>query len=256
MPAAKPELLETALERLDSVNRALLELWLRQGVKDPELAELMRIDEDEVRRRRDTALDEVADDLGIDQREQLVAALLDHWRGPGKASRTTEPAKADERPSRRGTVIAILVVALLGIATGTLVALITKESDEQTAGPPGRDDVDEPPEPTRPPVALEALPGARRATGEARIRRDGDRARLVMDLKGLADGTYQAWLYDSTSRARPIVRFRHDTTHLDVTVPVDPTHYRSLDVSREQDSNPNHSGASLLRAPIERLVEN
>jgi Anti-sigma-K factor rskA len=231
--------LDDALARLDSADRALLELSLRRGLGDPELADLMRIEQEQVRHRRDKALDELGDDLGIDQRERLVAALLDQWRNPAPEEETKP-----ERPSRRATVVAVLVVALLGIGAGTLVAVIAEDDEEQTARP------------SEDAFVLEPVSGAGGAAGQALIRPQGDHARLVMQVEGLPRGTYQVWLYDSATRARPVARFRHDTTRLDLTLPVDPRRYRFLDVSREPaDDDPDHSGASVLRAPIERLLE-
>ena len=40
-------------------------------------------------------------------------------------------------------------------------------------------------------------------------------------------------------------------------LPADPSRYKFVDVSREPiDDNPNHSGASVMRVPVEELLRN
>jgi DNA-directed RNA polymerase specialized sigma24 family protein len=72
--------LAAALARLDPENRALLELSVRLGLPDGELAELMGAPADEVRRRRSELIDRLAAELGLESREQrdeLRATLPD-----------------------------------------------------------------------------------------------------------------------------------------------------------------------------------
>jgi DNA-directed RNA polymerase specialized sigma24 family protein len=69
-----------ALGRLDPEARALLDLSLRRGLEDEDIASVLRVDEAEVERRRAAALDRVADELGLDgreQRDELFATLPD-----------------------------------------------------------------------------------------------------------------------------------------------------------------------------------
>jgi DNA-directed RNA polymerase specialized sigma24 family protein len=77
-----------ALGRLDPRSRALLDLSLRRGMPDNEIAGVLRVDATEVERRRAEALEELASDLRLDgreQREELVATLPDLpgalWQG-------------------------------------------------------------------------------------------------------------------------------------------------------------------------------
>jgi DNA-directed RNA polymerase specialized sigma24 family protein len=77
--------LGTALGRLDPETRALLDLSLRRGMPDDEIARVLRVDAQEVGRRRDGALERLADDLRLDgreQRDELFATLPDlpPWR--------------------------------------------------------------------------------------------------------------------------------------------------------------------------------
>ena len=72
--------LAAALTRLDAPTRALLDLSLRRGLPDEEIAEVMHTDRDQVASRRVAALDRLADELSLDSREQrdeLFATLPD-----------------------------------------------------------------------------------------------------------------------------------------------------------------------------------
>jgi DNA-directed RNA polymerase specialized sigma24 family protein len=77
-----------ALGRLDDESRALLDLSLRRGMENEEIAGILRVDAAEVGRRRDELLERLAEELGLDgreQREELRATLPDLppelWRG-------------------------------------------------------------------------------------------------------------------------------------------------------------------------------
>jgi DNA-directed RNA polymerase specialized sigma24 family protein len=72
--------LAAALARLDAPTRALLDLSLRRGLPDEEIAEVMRTDRDQVAGRRVAALDRLAEELSLDgreQRDELFATLPD-----------------------------------------------------------------------------------------------------------------------------------------------------------------------------------
>jgi DNA-directed RNA polymerase specialized sigma24 family protein len=77
-----------ALATLDDEGRALLDLSLRRGMDDEEIAGILRVEPDEVGRRRAELLDRLGSELGLDEREQreeLRATLPDlppeFWRG-------------------------------------------------------------------------------------------------------------------------------------------------------------------------------
>jgi DNA-directed RNA polymerase specialized sigma24 family protein len=77
-----------ALAKLDPESRALLDLSLRRGMDDSDIAEVLRVRPDEVARRRAELLGRLAEELGLDTREQrdeLFAGLPDlpdeYWRG-------------------------------------------------------------------------------------------------------------------------------------------------------------------------------
>jgi DNA-directed RNA polymerase specialized sigma24 family protein len=69
-----------ALSRLDPESRALLDLSLRRGLDDEDIANVLRVDEDEVKRRRSAAMDRLAQELGLEtqeERDELFATLQD-----------------------------------------------------------------------------------------------------------------------------------------------------------------------------------
>jgi DNA-directed RNA polymerase specialized sigma24 family protein len=69
-----------ALSRLDPESRALLDLSLRRGLDDEDIANVLRVDEDEVKRRRSAAMDRLVQELGLETqegRDELFATLQD-----------------------------------------------------------------------------------------------------------------------------------------------------------------------------------
>jgi DNA-directed RNA polymerase specialized sigma24 family protein len=86
--AARIRDMGTALAGLDPESRALLDLSLRRGLDDSEIAEVLRVSADEVAKRREELFDRLAEELGLETREQrdeLFASLPDlpdeYWRG-------------------------------------------------------------------------------------------------------------------------------------------------------------------------------
>ena len=72
--------LGAALAGLEPQTRALLELSLRRGMPDDEIAQVIGSDREEVARRRAAALESLAKELRLDGREQqdeLLATLPD-----------------------------------------------------------------------------------------------------------------------------------------------------------------------------------
>ena len=95
------------------------------------------------------------------------------------------------------------------------------------------------------------------AAGAARLVGHGPGARLELRVKGLAplDGAYVVWLYNSTLDAVGVARVARGSFALRTRLVVDPARYRYVDISREAlDGNRNHSGASVLRADVSRLL--
>ena len=69
-----------ALARIDDESRALLDLSLRRGLPDEEIAGILRVEPEEVGRRTAELLERLASDLqleGREQRDELFATLQD-----------------------------------------------------------------------------------------------------------------------------------------------------------------------------------
>ena len=82
-----------ALGKLDPESRALLDLSLRRGLEDGDIANVLRVDTDEVKRRRAVAFDQLVSDLQLStraERDELFATLPDlppeYWRAQGLAA--------------------------------------------------------------------------------------------------------------------------------------------------------------------------
>jgi hypothetical protein len=62
------------------------------------------------------------------------------------------------------------------------------------------------------------------------------------------------WLYDSVIETKSLTKLNGTKLDLDLKLPSDASHYRYVDISLEPpDGNPNHSGESVLRAPLSKL---
>lgn len=106
-------------------------------------------------------------------------------------------------------------------------------------------------------VALKPVTPSAYAVGAARLVGQGSGARLELRVKGLPplDGAYVVWLYNSALDAVGVARVARGSFALRTRLPLDPAHYRYIDISREPlDANRNHSGASVLRAEVSRLL--
>jgi DNA-directed RNA polymerase specialized sigma24 family protein len=69
-----------ALARLDPESRALLDLNLRRGMDENEIASVLNVDADEVCERRRRLLEQLSTDLGLgsrEERDELQATLPD-----------------------------------------------------------------------------------------------------------------------------------------------------------------------------------
>lgn len=80
--------LGAALEGLDDESRALLDLSMRRGLADEDIAGILRVEAGEVERRRSELMEHLVSELKLDgreQRDELFATLQDLpqelWRG-------------------------------------------------------------------------------------------------------------------------------------------------------------------------------
>jgi anti-sigma-K factor RskA len=251
--------LTTALRELDPGSRALLDLSLRRGVRDEELAELLKTDTGEVERRRAEAIETVAAEVGRSDpgelptvRSELAELPPDSWNGGGTARSAPVEAETSRLSPRRMLIAALPIAAIAAIVAGLVAAGAYHGGDE--ASPRKAPVAPKAPAPSGQRVALAPV-GATAARGTARLAGRGRRTRLKLSLSGLApDARHEAWLYDSIADAVPVGAFRGPSARVRARLPAGAGRYRYLDVSLEpSDGNPSHSGQSVLRIPLSKL---
>ncbi|MGI8440539.1 MAG: hypothetical protein ACR2NV_10190 [Thermoleophilaceae bacterium] len=263
--------LSRSIGGLDLGSRALLDLSLRRGVSDVEIALLLGIDPSDVARRRTVLLERIAADLGVtgsaarrrlddDLREALASGERRGAAPPAAPAPDESPSAGTGRPAsegalaaraeRPGVVLALLAVTVAGALVLVLLFIAQRPRDQPDAPGGGRSAVPRA-------VALRPL-GVRSgsAGGTARIVGRGASARLELSLRGLPRrrGTLEVWLYSSQTVARPLARAESGTSTVRVRLPPGFERFRFVDLSAEPpDGNGNHSGQSILRAPIDAL---
>jgi Anti-sigma-K factor rskA len=254
-------------------DRALLDLSVRRKVKDEVVAAVLRLQPEDVPLRREAALDRLADQLGIHDPaerarlpEQLAELPGDQWPDENGSLVSSAPAVPPPPPPaakpdparRRRRPLAAIVVIVVGALLGGFVGLLLFGGDSDDDGDSGSAPAATAPAPAPKSVDLEpVLPGFS-GHGTARIEGSGANSRLVMSLRGLPprEEAYQVWLYNSLTDALPVDRVVGSRLDVDKVLPADPAKYKFIDVSLEPiDDNPNHSGASVLRAPVDELLE-
>jgi hypothetical protein len=167
---------------------------------------------------------------------------------PAAAAASAEPAGAARpQPTRRrvdprlvAALVAGLLLVLVVIAAATSGGGGGESDGGQTATAPGGGGAKQ--------VTLTPVPVAGQASGEAagRITRDG-RGRLVLHVSGLEGRRSGVWLFDSIIDSRPIGTIDGAEGQVVLPPPDQLRRFRYIDVSREDDDNPNHSGRSVLR---------
>ena len=265
MLAPTTERIEDALSRLSADDRALLELSLHRGVSDEDIAALLRVHREHVEHRREVALDQLTGDLGSDSRAEVATLVGRQARTNGETPIEQAPVappppgrRVTDRPpspkaKQRRRRDAGLVAATALAAAGTAVVLALSGREEPVLGP----DPDPAPAPSPPPRADEARAALAPVTSNTQSRGTvGVRgSTLRLQVARVPAGSYAVWLFDDVSDARQVARFKGPSTDLRARLPKGFGRYRSIDVSREpSDGNPNHSGASLLRAPLAKLT--
>ena len=154
--------------------------------------------------------------------------------------------------SRRGGLLAVLaLVAVLGVVAALLLSGGDDDDDSNESGSqpaPAQDGPEPGEQPDGRTARLSPISGGR-GGGRLEVTDEG----ATITIRGLPNpsGSYQVWLYDSVVRAESLGTFAGASGRLRVQLPADARSYRFLDVSREpDDGNQNHSGQSVLRAPL------
>jgi hypothetical protein len=132
-----------ALRRLDPANRALLDLSLRRGMRPEEIGSLLGLDPQSVVVAREGALEQLADELGMEARSEfdalrarLAELPADAWT-PQLTGRA-EPAARTERGARteRAEPAARTEpAAAVGAAAGRAAAAAGPEPDARASAP-------------------------------------------------------------------------------------------------------------------------
>jgi hypothetical protein len=139
MPTRPSEQLEDRLARLSPYQRALIELSLRRGISDDEIAGLLRTEPAEVERRREDTLERLAGDLDAGSASDLADFLTEGWgkddSPPGNGSSVVmngapDVTPAPERTRRWGR--RVLLVALVAAAAGAAVPALSGRGEKTT----------------------------------------------------------------------------------------------------------------------------
>jgi hypothetical protein len=262
MLAPTSERIEDALERLSPDDRALLELSLRRGVSDHDIAALLHVHREHVEHRRELALDRLSGDLGADSSAEAAALVGRSRRSNGHSpSQTTEPMSptrgrrvTDHPPSseaRRRARRRAGLIAAAALAAGAVALVLAAGGGEEPKLGPHPNPPAPAPQGAGQRVALTPVT-ANGAGGSAQLRG----SRLQLRVAGLPAGSYAVWLFDDVSDAKQIAHFNGSGAALRTSLPKGFQRHRFIDVSRETaDGNPNHSGDSVLRAPLAKLLQ-
>lgn len=160
----------------------------------------------------------------------------------------------EERRSRRTAWLLILGgIAVLGVLLALLLSGGDDEGSNESGSQPAPSQNGPGPAPEGDTAKLSPIGGGR---GEGTVAVTDEGATVtIRDLPNPAPGSYQVWLYNSIVDAKSLGTFPTGSGKLDVELPSDASNYQFLDVSREpDDANPNHSGVSVMRAPLGNLL--
>ncbi|HEY1358369.1 MAG TPA: hypothetical protein VGF21_08700 [Thermoleophilaceae bacterium] len=232
---------EEAMARLDDETRALLELSSQRRMSDADLADLLRLDQEEVAERRRRAQQRLNLEMGV-VGDGLPEPAREHGGGRGRWIAA----------GVGGLVVAAIVAIVLASGNdssdkGKPAAAAPKSGSSQPAGS------SKPAAPANGPVRTMQVLNQTHGRGTAQLA--GGRLRLRLhDFLTPNAGGYAVWLYNSPSDARLLYATADTTIQTDLALPAGYRRYRYVDVARAvpQLRSP-HSGLSLLRVPLAEL---
>jgi hypothetical protein len=227
-----------------------LELTARRHLSDATMCTLLGLDAEALETRRHAAADALAAELGT-TREQAWARAgelpEDEW--PGGAASPLPEANAPQRFDEAARWRLLATAALVLVAVGGLVALVSRGDTHRAAGSataPAR--AASAPAPAAPTPARPASG----PSGTAVVSPDGRRVRVA--VRGLDPGTYVLWLYTDVIGARRVAALRGPGGTLTVPLPADARSFAKLDLSRQPGGRTDgHSGLSVLRVATTEL---
>jgi len=225
------------MARLDPETRALLELSSRRHMSDADLADLLRLEQEEVTERRRRAEQRLDLELGV----------------------VPEPPAAAPKHGRSRWVVA----GVVGLIVAAVVAVVLgtgndDKSDQSKAAPRGAKETPSGGAPAAPtakagPVRTMQVLNDTHGRGTAQLAGGRLRLRLGGFLTPNGGG-YAVWLFNSRDDARLLYSTADTTIASDLKLPRGYERYRYVDVARAvPELRSPHSGLSLLRVPIAEL---
>ena len=184
--------------------------------------------------------------------------LADGEARPPAPEPEPEPEPAEAAVTRRrgpGRAIAAAGVLTVLVVAGIVTTLVgSGDSPQAPAAPATAPTAGEPPPapPRRTALGPVAGGGAAMSTARGAVVSFAD-GRRTLELGRLAPGRYVVWLFDSVIDARRLATVRGPAGRVELPRGAELTAFRFVDVSREDDRNPNHSGRSVLRLPTAGL---
>lgn len=228
------------MARLDPETRALLELSSRRHMSDADLADLLRLEQEEVAERRRRAEQRLDLELGV----------------------VPEPAAAAPERGRSRWIVA----GVVGLTVAAVVAVVLgtgnhEKSDQSKPAAAPRAGAKETPSggapaaPTAKAGPVRTMQVLNDTHGRGTAQLAGGRLRLR--LGGFLTpngGGYAVWLFNSRDDARLLYSTADTTIASDLKLPRGYGRYRYVDVARAvPELRSPHSGLSLLRVPIAQL---
>jgi hypothetical protein len=160
---------------------------------------------------------------------------------PADAPSQERPADAaGQQRRRRGTVLAILLGAVAGAAVA--VAAFGSGGHGGQGGAGARLKT----------VSLQPAVALAGSAARGVVTEDAS-GHGQLTLRGLPAGRYTVWMFDSILDAEPVGAVTAPGGTVALPDRAELRRHRFLDVSHEDDDNPNHSGQSILRLSIARL---
>jgi hypothetical protein len=159
----------------------------------------------------------------------------------------------ERRPRRLGLLWVLGLMAVLGV----VAAIVLSSGDDDSTDDGNRS------QPTPSQDGPGGEPGGGTAQlaplgggpGEGRLSITDEGATITVSDLPKPSGSYQVWLYNSVVQAQSLGSIQGGSGRLEVRLPPDARRYQFLDVSHEPaDGNQNHSGESVLRAPLRELL--
>jgi hypothetical protein len=252
---------------LDAGDRALLNLWVKRGLGDADVARMTGVSEETIADRRDRIVEHLSAVLGEapeDVRSELdeVELVTPSANGAAAAAAERSAQASSWRGHPRRTALALLLTLLVAVVL--VVVLTSGGSGRPRVGPsppavastqtvPATSPASpSPAASTKPGAALVALSGGpAHAAGRVAITGSGAGREIsvsVSDLPPASDGHYEVWLYDSLTYSEALGRLRNGVTHVSFGLPANATRFHWIDISFQPVGHVYHSGESLLRS--------